>query len=1008
MSDPGPIYRPTEEGIEESVLRWLSSIPTLPDALQWTPWNPDSGEGGAELDEETGREKSEVVYWEILRQQLIEINEEVTEENVDKLLSVLRRQMSHDGLMAGNKAVHRLLLEGQDFEASHNNGTTKRVYARLIDFTDPANNCFDAVSQMRVVRGHSVRPDITLLVNGLPVVQMELKSQTQDNDYADAISDLQTYEEKVPRFFYPTLLNVAADTREFRYGGVGASEKFYFPWSKSPEQFQVEGNPMKQATYALLNPVTLLDILQGYVFYERKEGGDAKIVPRHMQYYATREIIGRIDEGTAEDGTRKEGAKTRGLIWHTQGSGKSYTMLFAAKLLLERQPIPNPQVFILVDTDKLARQMADNLAAIGFERCEVCRKIAHLQEVIERGKSQLVLTTMHAFEEVDPGVQSNPNAVVMADEAHRFMEKELGSRLRAALPDAWNFGFTGTPVHEGHSETARNTFREYCPDGEDPLHHYSIREGQIDGVIVPVHFKLRHEAEWDIDEAAMDEAFEEEFAGRPKDEKLRIIRESLTQSELGELAPRIDTYAELVAEHYRKKVEPNGWKGMVVAPSRRSAAMYGERLQELRGDPDDVRVLYTSGDEDPGLITQFSTDADERSAITRKFDDEEQPKLLVVYGMLLTGFDAPNLKTMYLDRRLTDHTLLQAIARTNRPAEGKTNGEIVDFQGTFANLDDALHYDSDVVEHAAQSEGKLFEKFEQRLDAVFSLFEGIEKTNTQEAMQEALARVSKHPERREFKQGYKRLQDLYESVSPDKRLMEPEVQDPYGWLSGIWVAFSRTEGREEDPEENVREKTLDIVEEHVDVGKVKEDFPIYKIGEEHLGAIESQEPAAKASSIAATTKAHLRPKIGENPRYERLSERVEEVLTQWQSGEREDPNAVAVLEELERKAVKIEKEAEEKGFSGAEYAAYAYLHDECDLPEGEAQRVAKALCEALDEEVDTSYPGWWTNTDALRTIKVKIYQTLSGADTPGDLDLMTAGSELRDYLIASYVDHPNR
>ena len=998
------IRRPDEEGIEESVLRWLSGIPTLPKSLQWTKWNPEGGEGGALLDRKYDRDKNEVVYWDILREQLIEINDEVTEDNVDSLITTLRRQMSHDGLMAGNQAVHRLLLEGQQFEASHGNGTTKRTYARLIDFTDPEKNRFDAVSQMRVIRGHSVRPDITLLVNGLPVVQIELKSQAQDNDYTDAITDLREYEDRVPRFFYPTLLNVAADTRELRYGGVGASEKFYFPWSKAPEPFQVEGNPMKQATYALLNPMTLLDILQGYVFYERKEGGDAKIVPRHMQYYATRQITGRIEEGIEDP----EDAKKRGLIWHTQGSGKSYTMLFAAKLLLERQPIDNPQVFILVDTDKLARQMADNLAAIGFDRYEVCRKIAHLQDVIEDGKSQLVLTTMHAFEDVDPGVQSNPNVVVMADEAHRFMEKELGSRLRAALPDAWNFGFTGTPVHEGHSETARNTFREYCPDGEDPLHHYSIGEGLKDGVIVPVYFTLRHEAEWDIDEAGMDEAFEDEFAEKPKDEKLRIIRESLTQSELGELKPRVDTYARLVAEHYAEKVEPNGWKGMVVAPSRRSAAMYGERLQNLRDDPDDVRVLFTSDDKDPHLIKQFSTDSDERNAITRKFDDKEQPKLLVVYGMLLTGFDAPTLKTMYLDRRLMDHTLLQAIARTNRPAEGKSNGEIVDFQGTFANLDDALHYDKDVVEHAARSEDKLFEKFEQQLDAVFSIFQGIDKNNTQEAMQAALARVSKHPERRKFKQGYKRLQDLYESISPDERLVQPKVQKPYGWLSGIWIAFNRTEERDKAPEGNVREKTLRIVEEHVDVGKVKEDFPIYKIGEEHLDAIENQEPAAKASSIAATTKAHLRPRIGENPRYERLSERVEEVLSQWQSGKMEDPEAVDALERLEREALEVEEEAEQKGFSGAEYATYSYLHDECDLEEQQAHDVAETLCESLEAQIDTSYPGWWENKEALRGIKVLIYRTITNVDTPEDIDLMTAGSELRDYLIANYVDDSNR
>jgi type I restriction enzyme R subunit len=189
------IQHPDEEGIEESVLRWLSGIPTLPKSLQWTEWNPEGGEGGALLDRKYDRDKNEVVYWDILREQLIEINDEVTEDNVDSLITTLRRQMSHDGLMAGNQAVHRLLLEGQQFEASHGNGTTKRTYARLIDFTDPEKNRFDAVSQMRVIRGHSVRPDITLLVNGLPVVQIELKSQAQDNDYTDAITDLREYEQ---------------------------------------------------------------------------------------------------------------------------------------------------------------------------------------------------------------------------------------------------------------------------------------------------------------------------------------------------------------------------------------------------------------------------------------------------------------------------------------------------------------------------------------------------------------------------------------------------------------------------------------------------------------------------------------------------------------------------------------------------------------------------------------------------------------------------------------------
>jgi type I restriction enzyme R subunit len=1009
MTDTSSLpQRPTEGGVEQSMLRWLRDTPGLPEGLQWTVYGlqDDAGdrtEGAKVLDDQYDRESGQVVYWQLLREQLMAINDAVTEQNVDRLLPSIRRAMDQDELMAGNRAVHQLLREGIRFDTQHGNGTTKIIYAKLIDFARPERNRFDAVNQMRVTRRHSVRPDVTLLVNGIPLVQVELKSLAQENDFTTAISDLHAYEEKVPRLFLPTLFNVAADTQELRYGAIQAPRKFYFPWSDAPDRFAIlgaesdKGLAMKQAVQALLNPETLLDILRNFVFYEKAEGGDVKIVPRHMQYYAVERILGRLREGDPE--------KKRGLIWHTQGSGKSYTMLYAAHNLLERSVLEAPQVFILVDSDKLATQMADNLSAIGFERSVVCRKIKHLQQVIEKGQSQLVLTTMQAFQDVDPDVQSNPNVVVMADEAHRFMEKQLGSRLEAALPDAWNFGFTGTPVHEGEGDADRNTYREYCPVGddgerEDPLHTYSILQGQKDGVILPVHFTLRHEAEWDVDEAAMDEAFDEAFAEKSKDEKLSIIQEALTPTDLGELAPRVDAYADVIAEHYAEKLEPNGWKGMVVAPSRRSAAMYGERLQELRGDSGDVAVLYTTNEDDAALLRQFTTTAEERDQIVRRFKRQPQPKLLVVHHMLLTGFDAPILKTMYLDRKLTDHNLLQAIARTNRPAEGKVNGEIVDFQGVFANLDDALHYDEETVRHAARDKDELFDEFTEQLGSLFDLFDGIRKDDSQEAVQEALARVSKHPTKRQFEQGYRRLQDLYESVSPDGRLVRPEIRSKYSWLSGVWVAFRRANNRSETPENDVREKTLQIVEEHVDVSRVKEDFPIYEIGEDHLQAVkEMKRPEAKATSIAHTTKAHLTPRVDQNPRFERLSERVEDVLARWQDGQIADPEAVEALEEIEREVIAIENEREDRGVSEAEYAVFSLLTDDYGVPEDEAQSFASDLCAKFQDEVDTNFPGWQTNAKALRKIKVLIYKSLPRLDV--DADKKELADDLRSYLVAN-------
>lgn len=764
---------PREQGVERSILQWL-------DGLGWETYGKDDDWGATVLDREYDRATSEVIYWEILREQVIAINDDITENNVDSFCNSLRRDLDHDNLMDGNRAFHTLLRAGKKFNVKHdNNGTSKPTYIDLIDFEDPENNRLIAANQFRVSRTHSIRPDITLFVNGIPLVNFEVKSLAQDNDYYDAIDNLREYEVDVPRLFVPGLFNVAADTTELRYGAVGVGREFYEPWSTAPEEYE-DPIPMKQAVGALCDPATVLDILDNYVFYERSTGGNAKIIPRHMQYYACQRILQRVHTDDHK----------RGLIWHTQGSGKSYTMLYAAKNLLERDVISSPQVFIIVDTDKLASQMSDNLSNIGFERSVVAGSRDRLQDLIEEGQSQLVLTTIQKFQEVEPDSAGNDEIVVMSDEAHRFMEKDLGSRLEAAMPHAYHFGFTGTPVHEGESQLDRNTFREFSPEGEESLHSYSIRQGIDDDLIKPVFFKLWHDIEWEIDEDAMDVEFEESFRGLSTEEKLEVIQDSFTSTELAELRTRVEAYVEKINEHFDEKVDANDWKGMVVTPSREAAALYGELLLDSRPD-DEVEVLYTSTGDDSKRLRRFHTTSEERDKIVRRFREEDTPKLLVVHNMLLTGFDAPVLKTMYLDRNLKNHNLLQAVARTNRPAEGKTNGEIVDFQGVFRNIDDALEYDDETKQFAARDEEQLFEKLTEQLDALEKIFKDIPRDDTQETMQACLARVSKHPEKRDFKQGYRRLQDLYESVSPDGWLVESGIQRRYQWISRVYVAFQR-------------------------------------------------------------------------------------------------------------------------------------------------------------------------------------------------------------------------
>jgi len=946
---------PSEGGVERSLLSWL-------DGLGWETHGQGGDRGANVLDTKYERDSHEVIYWNLLAEQVIKLNDAITEDNVEQFLSSLRRDLDAENLMDANQDFYELLTKGKRFTVQRDKGGSDTVYVDLIDHDNPENNRLHAVNQFSVSLETTIRPDVNLFINGIPLVTMELKSLAQDNDWHDAVSDLKDYEDDVPRLFIPGLFNIAADTMELRYGAVGATKEFYEPWNDAPEEFQ-DDNDMRQAVKSLCNPDSLLDLLKHFVFYERRAGGNAKIVPRYMQFYAVNEILDRVREGNHKNG----------LIWHTQGSGKSFTMLYAAENLLSQPTVAhNPQVFIIVDTDKLNSQMRDQLANLSLEQWTEAESIDHLQQLIEEGSSELVLTTIQKFEDVDPDVQGNDEVIVMSDEAHRFMEADLGSRLDAALPDCYHFGFTGTPVREGEKHEDRNTFREFSPEGEEYIHRYSVKQGIDDGLILPVYFTLRHEMEWEIDEAGLDEEFEAEFRGMTTDQKREAIRENVTATTLAEIEPRVEKAVEEIDSHYDEHLAPNGWKGMVVTPSRRSAAMYGERLTDLRSEKG-VEVLYTSTKDDPDLIQQFHTDSEERDSIVKSFKKDENPQLLVVHNMLLTGFDAPVLKTMYLDRNIKNHNLMQAIARTNRPAAGKENGEIVDFQGVFENIDEALDYDAETKAYAARDKDELFDDLVEQVERVMDIFDGISKDDTQEATSEAIERVSTHPERREFKQNFRRLQNLYEAVAPDGRLVSEGIERDYKWLSRIHVAFKRTTTGDDDPEKEMREKTREIINKHVDIPEIKRDFPTYKLGEDVLEDAENMDnPGVKASQIAHATREHLHPRENQNPRYKRLSERVTDIVERWQGDEMSDPEAVDALRSVEKEVLEVKDETDKGGMEAARFAIYTHLTEETPdaiASEEQAEEVAEEIVSQFDERVDRSYPGWKTNQQTIAEIE---------------------------------------
>ena len=997
-----------EQKVEYALLDWLA------DAGWDTYGGPDEPDGGVQLDAKYNRDdKSDVIYWELLREQLIAINDSVTDHNVDDVITSLRRDFTGDSLFEANRNVQERLQKGRQVNLSKSDGTSEKVIVDLVDYETPENNSLIAANQFRVRQHELVIPDVVLFVNGIPLVVTELKSLTQDSTVIDAIDDIHTYEDDAPRLFAPVLFNVAADHEHARYGAIDAPETHYNPWR--PDDPIGSHSELKEMAHSLLTPGTLLDIVKHFVFYQRQPGGNAKIIPRHMQYYGTNAILRRVTHGQFENG----------LIWHTQGSGKSFTMFFTARNLLYRpEIIKTPQVLILIDRQNLREQMAEDLGKLlDFEHYEIVTGGAdQLQSLIEEGQSQVVVTTVQLFQDVDENIQENDETVVLSDEAHRFMEAKLGSKLDNALHSYYHFGFTGTPVNE-NTEAGRNTFQHYSEprDEEGYLHHYSMEEGINDDVILPVHFELRQgNRDWEINDDVMDQAHEAATGNLDYDERDELIRETINQQTLAELRPRVESIAEEIVDHYREKLAPSGWKGMVVTPSRKAAALYGEELQKHL-DPEEVRVVISSTGKSNPITRTYHTSKSERESIVEEFKDEDgDPKILVVCSMLLTGFDAPILKTIYLDRPLTNHNLLQAIARTNRPDEGKENGEIVDFAGVFAegNVDEALsYYPPEVRQAAAEDVNELLREYDEKIEDAVALFDHIDVDDNPETVVECLTYLRKNAEaRRRFKELYRDVENLYDTLAPMGELEDENTGRPqkYSWLTQVYLAYQRSMNRESQPERRLREKTKGIVENNVEVNAdwLDEKFEVVEFDADHLERVRDMEAEQGITEVAGAADDYLDDRSDHHPRYRRLSERVREVVDKWESDEVTADSAYEELVELEAEILSVEDEAEERGLSPSGHALFAALID--DSTEGfaqyiddedEAQFIAERVDEELAERVDTSYSDWETSKRTREDIQQLLLEVAAiEADQPALCKDDQFLEDARDYLIENHPD----
>jgi type I restriction enzyme R subunit len=653
---------------------------------------------GQEFDEVRERSSHAAVVLSRTNSAIRKLNPHVPDATVDAVVSTLSR-LPHPTLIENNRWFHGLLTDGVPVEYRDAvTGETRGGRARLMDFENPANNDFLVVRQLTVAgaNGKTIRPDLVLYINGLPLVVIELKDPANTGaDLNLAIDQLGRYKTITPDLFVPNLLLVASDGLLTRVGSITSGRQRFTPWRPASG-----GEPTLEALIReLLEPAALLDYLRSCVAFEEDARGNiVKKVAGYHQFRAMRKtrasVIGAIK---TPDRKGDEAAGKGGVVWHTQGSGKSLTMLMVAGTLVRAAEMANPTVVIVTDRNDLDDQLFDTFAmgrALLRQDPVQADSREHLRQLLDRASGGVVFTTIHKFTEAYGIISERANVVVMADEAHRsqYGFVEGGARwMREALPNATLVGFTGTPLTSGDRIT-RHVFGDYTDI-------YDIRQSVADRATVSIYYEPRI-VKLTIDEAGA-EAAEVKIAeyatldenGRETPDNVRIPLEELYGA-----PERLDRVAKFVVEHWEERRTAMEGKAMIVTMSRDIAARLYDAIRKLRPawhEEDDVKgamkVVMTGGPDDLEHMARHVRSKAQRRVLADRFKDPaDEFRLAIVVDMWLTGFDVPSAHTMYLDKPLAGHNLMQAIARVNRVYGEKPGGLIVDLIGLADPLADAL------------------------------------------------------------------------------------------------------------------------------------------------------------------------------------------------------------------------------------------------------------------------------------------------------------------------------
>jgi type I restriction enzyme, R subunit len=843
---------------------------------------------------------------------------------------------------------------------------------RLLNPQQVEANTFHVTDEFRFQSGpYKIRADVVFLVNGIPVILVETKAATRLEGIAEALDQVRRYHREAPDLLVQTQLFALTHLVQFFYGATWSlSRKALFNWREDLVGTQNPASPPDFETLvkSFIAPRRVLRMLTDYILFSRKDGELSKVVLRPHQMRAVEQCLARA----------RDPQKRRGLIWHTQGSGKTYTMLTLARLLLETSAFENPTVLLIVDRNELQSQLFQNLEAIGFGKVHLALSKRHLHDLLKSDTRGLILSMIHKFDDMPADLNTRANIFVLVDEAHRTTGGDLGNYLMGALPNATYIGFTGTPLTAPHTAGAlsRPSGPTTPPRIPGP---YSIRESIQDGTTVPLHYQL---APNDLiaDREAMEKEFWEaaaELEGVADVGELnRVLDRAVTLTNMLKNPERVDKIARFVAQHFQNYVAPMGYKAFLVAVDREACCFYKEALDRYL-PPEASAVVISAGHNDPPHIKRYQLSEDEEARIRKAFrKPSENPQILIVTEKLLTGYDAPILYCMYLDKPMRDHVLLQAIARVNRPYESeegqrKTTGLIVDFVGVFENLERALAFDSKDVSGVVEGLDVLKERFTQLMAQGRADYLLLTEGKTEDKAAEAVLEHFRDKERREaFYAFFRELQEIYEILSPDP-FLRPFLED-YERLVGMYRLVRSAYEPHVPVDKSFLRKTAEIVQKHTQTSQIREPQTTYEIGTKALLALlhEDRPDTVKVFNLLKELNRIVAEQGKTEPHLIPIGERAEEIRRRFEERLISAQEALQDLEEVVRQLQTAQEERRSSPLSPQAFAVEWWLRTQGVEAEKAAQTAASL------EEAFARFPNWIINVADERELRTRLYKAL--------------------------------